>query len=160
MTRRYLDGERPDPSSNGELGAAWPEHLAAFDAAVRGCLLHEALAALWRVVGAANRYVDAHQPWALAKAAKAGDAEAAARLRDVLGELLEACRVIALTVTPFMPDAAARMLAQLGHELPYGPDGNGGPDVTGLLAWGAGQPVSPSVAEPVPLFPRLEVEEA
>ncbi len=158
MTRRYLDGERPAVPGGGELGARWPEHLAAFDAAVRGCLLHEALAALWRFVGAANRYVDAQQPWALAKAAKAGDQDAASRLRDVLGELLEACRVIALTVTPFMPDSAARMLQQLGHPQPYGADGNGGPDVAELATWGAVSGPG-AVAEPVPLFPRLESEE-
>jgi methionyl-tRNA synthetase len=158
MTRRYLDGERPAPPAAGDLGAAWPGHLDAFDTAVRGCLLHEALAALWRFVGAANRYVDAQQPWALAKAAKAGDAEAASRLRDVLGELLEACRVIALTVTPFMPDASVRMLQQLGHGHPYGADGNDGPDVGTLVAWGAAREAG-TVAEPVPLFPRLEVEE-
>jgi methionyl-tRNA synthetase len=158
MTRRYLDGDRPAPAPGGGLGAAWPEHLTAFDAGVTSCLLHEALAALWRFVGAANRYVDAQQPWALAKAAKAGDEGAAERLRDVLGELLEACRVIGLTVAPFMPDAAARMLAQLGHQFPYGTDGNGGPDVAGLQAWGA-VATEGAVAEPVPLFPRLEVEE-
>jgi methionyl-tRNA synthetase len=159
MTRRYLEGERPVPAPGGELGAAWPEHLAAFDAGIASCLLHDALASLWRFVGAANRFVDAQQPWGLARSAKAGDDAAATRLRDVLGELLEACRVIALTVAPFMPDAAARMLAQLGHEHPYGPDGNGGPDVAGLQAWGASS-VSGRVVEPVPLFPRLEVEEA
>ncbi|MFN8520689.1 MAG: methionine--tRNA ligase [Chloroflexota bacterium] len=157
MTRRYLDGDRPAPAPGGELGASWPDHCAAFDSGVRACLLHEALAALWRFVGAANRYVDAQQPWALAKAAKAGDEAATTRLRDVLGELLEACRVIALAVAPFMPDAAARMLAQLGHTYPYGPDGNDGPDVAELTVWGAaaGEGV---VAEPVPLFPRLEAE--
>ncbi|MEZ4597933.1 MAG: methionine--tRNA ligase [Chloroflexota bacterium] len=46
MTRRYLDGDRPMPAAGGDLGAAWPEHLAAFDAGVRSCLLHEALAAV------------------------------------------------------------------------------------------------------------------
>ncbi|MET0773198.1 MAG: class I tRNA ligase family protein, partial [Candidatus Limnocylindrales bacterium] len=154
MTRRYLDGERPAPAPGGGLGIEWPEHLAAFDAAVRACLLHEALAALWRFVGAANRYVDAQQPWTLAKAATAGDADAAARLREVLGELLEACRVIALAVAPFMPDSAARMLQQLGHAHPYGPDGNGGPDVAELTVWGAAVSADGAVAEPVPLFPR------
>jgi methionyl-tRNA synthetase len=159
MTRRYLAGERPAAAPGGELRAAWPEHLAAFDAGVRGCLLHEALAALWRFVGAANRYVDAQQPWAIAKAATTGDGDASSRLRDVLGELLEACRVIALAVAPFMPDAAPRMLAQLGHGYPYAADGNGGPDVAELARWGAGD-TGGNVAEPVPLFPRLEVEEA
>ena len=43
---------------------------------LEGYLLHEALAELWEFVGAANRLVDAEQPWELAKAAKAGDAAA------------------------------------------------------------------------------------
>ena len=35
--------------------------------------LHDALAELWEFVGGANKTVDAEQPWALAKLAKAGD---------------------------------------------------------------------------------------
>jgi hypothetical protein len=50
------------------------------------------------------------------------------------------------------------MLEQLGHTTPYGPDGNGGPDVAELATWGAARDPG-TVAEPVPLFPRLEVEE-
>ncbi len=158
MTNRYLDGERPQVAEAGALAQAWPEVLAGYASNIERCLLHEALATLWRFVGAANRYVDAQQPWVLAKAAKAGDAAAAAALRDVLGELLEACRVIGLTVAPFMPDAAVRILAQLGHGFPYGADGNGGPPIRELAAWGAaaGTPGAVQVAEPI--FPRRDTE--
>ena len=41
---------------------------------------------------AANKMVDAARPWDLAKAAKAGDEAATTQLRDVLGDLVEACR--------------------------------------------------------------------
>ncbi len=158
MTNRYLDGERPRPALGGALGEAWPEILAGYAGNIERSLLHEALATLWRFVGAANRYVDAQQPWVLAKAAKAGDESAAATLRDVLGELLEACRVIGLTVAPFMPYAAVRILAQLGHGFPYGPDGNGGPPIQELAAWGAaaGEPGTVQAAEPI--FPRRDTE--
>ncbi len=66
--------------------------------------------------------VDAEQPWVLAKAAKAGDAEADRRLRDVLGDLLEACRLVALRGRAgHARDGAARLADQLGLAYPYGP---------------------------------------
>ena len=94
MTARYLAGERPEPGPGSSLGAAWPAVFGRYGELVEGCLLHEALATLWEFVGAANRYVDATQPWVVARAAKDGDMAAQAQLRDVLGDLLEACRVI------------------------------------------------------------------
>jgi methionyl-tRNA synthetase len=158
MANRYLGGDRPAPAQDGALGAAWPDVLATYRSDIEGCLLHEALATLWRFVGAANRYVDAQQPWALAKVVKTGDAAALASLRDVLGELLEACRVIGLAVAPFMPDAAVRILAQLGHGYPYADDGNDGPPLAVLATWGAvaGQPGALQTAEPI--FPRRDAE--
>ncbi len=160
MTNRYLESERPAPAPGGALGEAWPDVFAGYARHLEACLLHEALATLWRFVGAANRYVDAQQPWVLAKAARTGDAAATATLRDILGELLEACRVIGLAVAPFMPDAAERILAQLGHGYPYAPDGNGGPALADLATWGAtaAQPGSVQTAEPI--FPRRELDVA
>ena len=59
------------------------------------------------------------------------------RLRGVLGDLVEACRLIGLAGAPFMPATAPRVLAQLGYAYPYGPDGNGGPPILDELRWGA-----------------------
>ena len=123
-----------------------------------GCLLHDALAALWTFVSEANKVVDAEQPWVLAKAMKAGDGAAEARLRDVLGDLLEACRLIGLAAAPFLPATAPRVLAQLGFEYAYDANGNGGPRLAEALEWGRYAGETGRVAAPEPLFPRLEIE--
>ncbi len=157
MAGRYLDSERPAPTSDGSLHASWAIARAGYDANLEACLLHEALASLWTFVGDANRFVDAERPWDLNKAAAIGDADSAARLRGVLGDLIEACRLIALAAAPFMPNTAPRVLAQLGYVYPYGPDGNGGPLLADELRWGALGDRPGRLTAPEPLFPRLDV---
>ncbi|MDQ3127906.1 MAG: methionine--tRNA ligase [Chloroflexota bacterium] len=157
MANRYLEGDRPDPTS-GSLAAAWPARLQAVRAAIDDCLLHEALAAVWEFAGAANRLVDSEQPWVLAKAATAGDAESAARLRNVLGDLIEACRLIGLAAAPFLPATAPRVLAQLGYAWPYADDGTDGPPLIDELRWGAHAGEAGTLTNAEPLFPRLETE--
>jgi methionyl-tRNA synthetase len=163
MVNRYLDGERPAPRPAGTspLAEGWADTLRLYRDRLGGCLLHDALAELWEFVGGANKTVDAEQPWALNKAARDGDAVAAERLRAVLGDLVETCRLVGLAVAPFMPSAAPRLLEQLGYGYGYGADGNGGPPLLDELEWGAWSGDSGRVTRtPVPLFPRLEVEVA
>ena len=157
MVNRYLEGERPAPRSAG-MEHVWAEARTTFVAKLESCFLHDALAALWGFVGHANRLVDAEQPWTLAKAAKAGDAEAAERLRGVLGDLVEACRLIGMAVAPFMPGTAPRILGQLGYDYPYTADGNDGPAIEDELVWGAHTDDAGHVSAPEPLFPRLDVD--
>ena len=157
MTSRYLASERPVPTPGGPLDDLWRECRARYERALDAFLLHDALAALWDFVGHANRYVDAEQPWTLAKEARAGNDRAGDRLRLVLGELLEGCRLVSLAAAPFMPRLAPEALAQLGHPYPYGEDGNGGPPLREVLEWAAGAEPG-RVGAPSPLFPRLESE--
>ena len=157
LSGRGAAGAPPD-AGDSPLGHAWTGTLAAYRERLDGILLHEALAELWAFVGDANKAVDAEQPWVLAKAAKEGDADAAARLRDVLGDLVEACRVVGLAAAPFLPGTAPRLLAQLGHAYPYAADGNGGPPILDELAWGAKAAEAGRLTAPEPLFPRLDVE--
>jgi methionyl-tRNA synthetase len=145
------------------LAAAWAKARGTYVASLERLLLHDALGALWEFVGDANRFVEAEQPWALARTAKGegSDAEAAReRLAGVLGDLVEAVRLISLAAAPYLPSIAPRALAQLGLEYGYAPDGNGGPPLLEELAWGrhAGEPGR--LGAPEPLFPRLEVEAA
>ena len=160
MTNRYLDGERPPPRGAGEspLAEGWADTQRLYGERLEALLLHDALAELWEFVGGANKVVDAEKPWELAKAAKTGDEAAGARLRGVLGDLLEACRLVGLAVAPFMPGMAPRILGQLGYAWDYGADGNGGPPILDQLAWGARAGEPGRVTAPEPLFPRLDVE--
>jgi len=161
MVHRYLGGERPDPvpETEGRLSWFWTNMPGTYDAEIEDCMLHDAVSLMIEtVVPEANRLVDAEKPWELAKAAKAGDADAEQRLRGVLGDLVEICRLVGLAVAPFMPSIAPRALAQLGHDYPYDDDGNGGPPILDELAWGRHAGTPGSVTPPQPLFPRLESE--
>jgi methionyl-tRNA synthetase len=162
MASRYLGGARPAPRAPGAspLATTWADTLPGYVASLEGLLLHDALAKLWDFVGAANKFVEAEQPWALAKAAKAGDAGAEERLAGVLGDLVETVRLIALAAAPYLPSIAPRALEQLGHAYPYAADGNGGPAVLAELEWGSHASESASLGTPAPLFPRLESEAA
>ncbi len=166
MAGRYLAGVRPAARPAGVAGApgestlaaAWVALLPVYRARLEGCLLHEALATLWGFVGEANKMVDAEQPWVLAKAAAGGDDATATHLRHVLGDLLEACRLVALAAAPFLPGTAPRVLAQLGYDYPYADDGNGGPALLDELRWAAHADQPGSLSTPEPLFPRLDTE--
>jgi len=157
MVNRYLDGERPAPAG-GSLAAVAADALETYGQKLEGNLLHDALAALWSLVEAANRLVDSAKPWDLNKAAKTGDEAAAKQLNDVLGDLVEASRLVGLAAAPFMPDAAPRILGQLGFDYPDGEDGNGGPPILDQLRWGARAGEAGRVGAAEPLFPRLEAE--
>ncbi|MEV6056882.1 hypothetical protein [Streptomyces sp. NPDC052107] len=61
----------------------------------------------------ANRCIDATRPWELARAERHGNAAAGERLDAVLSTLVAACRVLAEELRPFIPDAAARIAAQV-----------------------------------------------
>ncbi|HET9185507.1 MAG TPA: class I tRNA ligase family protein, partial [Solirubrobacterales bacterium] len=163
MAGRYLAGERPSPRGPAEapLAAAWARARGTYVAKLDGILLHDALAALWEFVGDANRFVDAEQPWTLAKTAKgegAGAAAARDRLAGVLGDLVEAVRLVSLASAPYLPSIAPRALAQLGFDYGYRSDGNGGPPLLDELAWGRHASEPGRLGAPEPLFPRLEVE--
>ncbi|HET7029975.1 MAG TPA: class I tRNA ligase family protein, partial [Candidatus Limnocylindrales bacterium] len=162
MANRYLAGERPAPRPAADADAtfSWTSRIPMLRDAIDGCLLHEALGVIWAFVGEANRYVDAEKPWELSKAAKTGDEVAATRLRLVLGDLVEACRVIALAAAPFLPGTAPRVLEQLGFAYPYAADGNGGPPLLDELRWAAHANEHGTLTAAQPLFPRLDAETA
>ena len=151
--------ERP-ALARGDLSRKWAETLPSYVERLGACQLSEALAVLWDFVDSANQFVDAVQPWTLAKAMKTGDDEAGARLKSALADLVESCRLIGLAAAPFIPTAAPRVLTQLGYEYLYGADGNGGPALLDELKWGARSAETGRVATAEPLFPRIETEAA
>ncbi len=79
--------------------------------AVRACMdrqtFHEALEEIWKVIRAANGYIDRQAPWALNKTDKV-------RMGEVLRVLVDTIRAVATMLQPFMPASMANMLEQLG----------------------------------------------
>jgi len=106
---------------------------------------HDALEHINAVVRHGNRYVEENAPWSLAKA---GDNE---RLDTVLYHLVETLRLVAIQISPFMPQKSEAMLGQILNEPPGSKDismrRHGG---WGLLAAGH------VCASPSPVFPRMD----
>ncbi len=69
--------------------------------------LYRMIEAIWELVGAANRYVDAEQPWSLKKT----DPE---RMATVLYVLMEILRHLAFYIAPLMPQTSEKLFALLG----------------------------------------------
>jgi methionyl-tRNA synthetase len=102
----------------------------------------EALEEIWKVIRAANAYIDRQAPWALRKTD-------AVRMAHVLRVLADVIRTVATLLQPFMPEKTASMLDQLGVP-------QEGRDFAALAA-----PLPAGTALPPPqgVFPRF-VEEA
>ncbi len=152
MIARYREGVVPAPGrpllsdlTIREIAAGLPD---AVGAALDAFDFRVALAALWELVTRANGYIEVTAPWALAKAARGGDADAGGRLDTVLYTLAESLRLLAHHLAPFLPHAAGRMAAQLG--LPADAVWR-----AGGAAWGS-LPPGTRVAAPAPIFPRIE----
>jgi len=109
---------------------------------LRGNQLQAALQRIGSLVTRGNQYVEQSVPFKLAK-----DPSKAARLDQVLYNLTETCRILAVLLWPFMPTTAEKIYAQLGLD--------GSPDKMGEAVWGrlnGGH----TIGEPAPLFPRKD----
>src|ERR1700757_3488569 len=147
MLAKNLGGGVPE---HGELTAADSELLAAADGLMERVranfdaqAMHLALEAIWLVLGEANKYFSAQQPWVLRKSESAADQ---ARFRAVLYTTCEVVSIAALLVQPVMPEAGAKLLDLLGQ-----PDGR-------RTFTAIGERLSPGTLLPAPtgVFPRYQ----
>jgi methionyl-tRNA synthetase len=140
MVKRYRQGVVPPP--HAELA---PEANAVLDkltALLRQNELQEGLITIWSLVNRANQYIDQTAPFKLAK-----DPAQSTRLDQVLYNLLECCRVLAVLLSPYLPTTASRIYQQLN----LGPV----PQHLDEARWGK-LPPGHKVGEPTPLFPRKD----
>src|SRR4051794_992253 len=111
LIARNCDGKLPAKGAATEDDAELLAAAGALAGLVRERLerqvFNEALEEIWKVVRAANGYIDRQAPWALRRTDMA-------RMGTVLRVLADVLRVIATVLQPFMPDSMARMLDQLG----------------------------------------------
>jgi methionyl-tRNA synthetase len=147
MVAKNLDGIVPTP---GEFTADDAELLAAADglldrvrAEFDAQAMHLALEAIWLMLGAANRYFSAQQPWVLRKSESETDQ---ARFATVLYTTCEAVRIAALLIQPVMPDSAGKLLDLLGQTK----------DQRGFAAVGTRLAPGTVLPPPVGVFPRYQ----
>lgn len=152
MTAKYFGSKVPQPTQRAPEDEAIVELCAG---AIRNYAqlfgnvqFAQALECLWELVRGLNKYVDSQAPWALHKQGR-GE-----RLATVMYVLLAAMRKIAVCLWPVMPDAACKMLEQLGQPMLQGrpPVPLLEDEITCFGGLGAGT----AVAEASNLFPRIE----
>jgi methionyl-tRNA synthetase len=141
MLHRYRDGRVPARSD--ELAPEVGQAVTTIAQQLRGFELQSALETIWRIVNRANRYVDQTAPFKLAK-----DPAQAGRLDEVLYNLVEVCRILAVLLWPFLPTTAEKIYAQLGL--------SGAPTKFAEAAWGK-LLANHKIAGPAPLFPRKDL---
>jgi methionyl-tRNA synthetase len=148
MAEKYFDGKAPAPGPEEtldrelrELASATVREAAEFMDQMN---FAEGLAAVFRLVGRANKYIDETMPWQLAK-----DPAQRTRLGTVLYYLLEVVRASALLLSPALPLVPGKVWAQIGVD----PEKNKSWDD---LKWGGVQPGA-DVRKGENLFPRIEL---
>ncbi len=148
MINNYCDAAVPAPGEFSDEDRALLEQahgaLETARAHFEVQAFHEALEVIWKIVRAANAYVDHQAPWELRKT----DPE---RTATVLYVLAEAIRHLGILCQPYMPDSSARLLDQLEIAA----------DKRDFAALGPDDALTAGTALPKPsgIFPRY-VEEA
>ena len=145
MTNKYFEGVIQAPTAPEaldeelkSLALALPGNVAA---KMENLHVADAIDEIFTLLRRANKYIDETAPWTLAK-----QDETKERLGTVLYNLLEAIRFAAVSLKPYLPDTADRILAQLGCE-------DGG--LESLTSFGALQPGNRVGAGEI-LFARLD----
>ncbi len=151
MINRYFKGEVPYPAQ-GSRSAADDAIAEAARKTIRefGTLFDQfqfsrALEAAWTLIAAVDKYLVENEPWSLGEKQ---DEDSRSRLATVLYTAAEALRIATALAHPVMPDATAKIWAQIGLG-----------DIKKLslneLAWGQ-LPLGTKLGEVQPVFPRAD----
>ncbi len=113
MVDKYFDGELPVTDSfegefDADLKRAVTESIEAYVNNMDKLMFSDALAAIWQAIGRANKYIDETKPWVLAK-----DESEKGRLTEVLYNLAETLRIVAVLVSPVLTKTPAVIREQL-----------------------------------------------
>jgi len=152
MIGRYFDGVVPEPvaaaTQASSIAVEMPKAIAAFGERFDAMDFSRALETAWAMVGAVDGYLTATAPWKQAESVT--DEQQRALRANVLYTAAEAIRIITALVYPVIPEAAAKVWAQLGL---------GDIQKADLkdLRWGGLQPGT-KLGEASPLFPRADKE--
>ena len=145
---KNLEGAFPAAGEAADADGTLVEEVVVACAGLRAAfddlLLSQGVEAWLRGVFACNQYIDAQAPWALRKTDLA-------RMHAVLGTLVRAIRMLAIAILPVVPEAAGKVLDQIGAV----ERDHAAVDDDGWYARQAARNVR--IMPPTPVFPRLEL---
>jgi methionyl-tRNA synthetase len=142
MVEKYFGGTVP-AASETDLDRADLQDVTAYRTAMDGLLLHEGLKRAMSCAVRGNEYIQATQPWALAKSPDTRDA-----LETAMGALARAIGRQCVMLAPFVPGKAQELWTQIG-----GPGGVADYRVGDLAALDAKEW---RVTRGAPLFPKQQ----
>jgi methionyl-tRNA synthetase len=118
MITRYFRGEVPYPSQNAAhkpaddaIAKLAQKTIADYHSLFEQYQFSRALETAWALVAAVDKYIVENEPWSLAEKQ---DENSRARLATVLYTSAEALRIVTALAHPVIPDATAKIWAQLG----------------------------------------------
>jgi methionyl-tRNA synthetase len=141
VVQKKCDGVGPAPRPDSPLAAVAADVVAATTQAWADFQPSVALDATWRLVRETNAHLEANEPW---------KADPGPEVDAVLGDALEALRIVSILASPAIPTSSAEIWRRIG--LAGRPDDQRVPDAVG---WG-GYPGGLPVEKGNPLFPRIQ----
>ena len=136
---KKCDGIGPAPRVDSPLAADAAEAYRDTAAAWERFQPSVALDATWRLIGKANAYLEANEPWKM---------DPGPEVDAVMGDALEVLRIVAILTSPAVPASAREIWSRIGLE--GEPQDQRLPDAA---EWG-GYPGGLAVTKGSPLFPR------
>ncbi len=146
MAKKYFEGIVPKANALEDVDNdlintvinAYPKTTEAMD----NLRIADAIDNVFEIFRRSNKYIDETTPWTLAKE---GNIE---RLSTVIYNLLEAIRIGAILLHPFLPETAEKIFAQLNTDLT---------DFASIETFG-GLESGKELNDPTPLFVRIDKE--
>ena len=116
MTNQYFGGNIQKPSETLDIDQslmnACLDTVKQYSKSMDNFHLADAADAIMALARTSNKYIDDTTPWVLAK-----EESTKSRLNDVLYNLLESIRYIAVLISPLMPETSEKIFAQLNCDI-------------------------------------------
>lgn len=149
MVQKYFGGIIPETREGDPLDDALIAKAIAlkdkYEASMERYQFADAISDIWKLISACNKYIDETMPWVLGK-----DESKKPRLASVLYNLCDCMRIVAILISPFMPDTSMKIREQIGATAPV--CGWDCADKFGLL------PLTCEISKGETLFPRIDIK--
>jgi methionyl-tRNA synthetase len=144
VVKSKCNGVGPVPRSDSSLRVDAEAALSAAATAWEAFAPQRALEVTWELLGATNAYLEQHAPWKL---------DAGEEVDAVMGDALEAIRLVAILISPAMPGVAEEIWRRIGLS-----DSPTTQAFSTSATWGQ-YPGGVEVVKGDPLFPRIKSDE-